>query len=111
MLVESLPDQRLDDSLATHIKILSRLVEFVQHARRDIQVYALNRLNHVRLDHPTLTFEEMCNVLSQISHTRDCICGDRGGQLTSFLHTNRISSFVDFLKGDEVQELSLLIFP
>jgi hypothetical protein len=58
VLIESLPDQRLDDGLATHIEILSCLVEFLQHADSDIHINALNRL-----DHKALTLEEMGDVL------------------------------------------------
>ena len=83
MLVESLPDQRLDDSLAAHVEIPRRLIEFFQHARRNVDVHAPNRLNH-----EALAFEETGNILALIGQPRDCIGGNRGGRLTSFLHNN-----------------------
>jgi predicted transcriptional regulator len=67
MLIESLPDQRLNHSLAAHIEVPSGLIELFQHARRDVHVDALNRLNHA-----ALSLEEAGNILALIGKTRDC---------------------------------------
>jgi hypothetical protein len=61
MLIESLPDQRLDDRLATHVEVLGRLIQLLQHACSDVQVNAPNRLHHA-----ALSLEEMGNVLALI---------------------------------------------
>lgn len=66
MLIESLPDQRLDNSLAAHVQVLSRLVEFLKHSRCDVHVHALNRLNHA-----AWAFEKMRNFLALIGQPRD----------------------------------------
>jgi hypothetical protein len=52
MLIESLPDQCLDDRLTAHIEVLSSLIQFLQHAGSDVYVNALNRLNHATLAGP-----------------------------------------------------------
>jgi hypothetical protein len=46
VLVQGLPDQRLDDGLAAHIEFLSSLVQLFQHSRSEVYVDALNWLNH-----------------------------------------------------------------
>ena len=61
VLVESLPDQRLDDGLTAHVKVLSSLIQFLQHAGREIHIHALNRLHHT-----ALTPEKTGNVLALI---------------------------------------------
>jgi hypothetical protein len=81
VLIESLPDQRLDDRLAAHIKIVRSLIQFRQHAGSDVNVNALNRLHHV-----ALSLEKTRNVLAPISQPGNCIGGNRFGAFTSFLH-------------------------
>src|SRR5437867_4107096 len=61
VLVESLTDQRLDDGLTAHVKVLSSLIQFLQHAGCEIHIHALNRLNHA-----ALALEETGNVLALI---------------------------------------------
>src|SRR5450759_5304610 len=61
MLIESLPDQCLDDRLTAHIEVLSSLIQFLQHAGSDVYVHALNRLNHA-----ALALEEMGNFLAAV---------------------------------------------
>ena len=56
--VESLPDERFDDGLAAHVEIGRSLIEFLQHARGEIYVHPLNRLNHA-----PFALEEAGNVL------------------------------------------------
>ena len=61
MLIESLPNQRLDDCLTAHVEILSSPIQFLQHGRSEVHINALNRLNHA-----TLAFEETRNVFPLI---------------------------------------------
>jgi len=83
VLIESLPDQRLDNSLAAYIEILSCPVEFLQHAGSDVHINALNRL-----DHSALTPEETGNILALFGQPGNCISGNRFFRgLTSVLHT------------------------
>src|SRR5664280_801506 len=61
VLIESLPDQRLDDGLTAHVEVLSSLIQFLQHAGSNVHIDALNRLNHA-----ALAFEETGNILALI---------------------------------------------
>ena len=61
VLIESLPDQGLDDGLAAHVKVSSGPVQFLQHCRSQIHVDALDRLNHA-----ALALEETRDVLPLI---------------------------------------------
>lgn len=61
MLIESLPDKRLDDSLTAHVEVPSRPIKLLQHARRDVHVNPLDRLNHV-----AFAPEESGNVLALV---------------------------------------------
>lgn len=61
VLIESLPNQGLDDRLAAHVEVLSRLIQFLQHAGSDIHVNALNRLNHA-----ASALEEVGNIFALI---------------------------------------------
>src|ERR1700704_2543038 len=49
VLVQSLPDERLDDCLAANIELLGGSIQFLQHGCREVHVNALNRLNHAAL--------------------------------------------------------------
>src|ERR1019366_5447632 len=82
VLIESLPDQRLDDGLTAHVKVLSSLIQFLQHAGGNVHIDALNRLNHA-----ALALEETGNVLALIGQPRNRIGGNGFGGFTSFLHT------------------------
>jgi hypothetical protein len=81
VLIESLPDQRLDDRLAAHVEVLGSLIQLLQHAGRNVHVNALNRLNHA-----AFALEEMGNVLALIGETRDRIGRNRFGGVTNFPH-------------------------
>jgi len=80
MLIERLPDQRLDHCLAAHTEVLRSLIQFLQHGGRDVYVEALNRLTH-----SALAFEEMKNILAMVREARDCVGGKRLGRLASVL--------------------------
>ncbi len=62
MLIERLPDERLDHCLAANIEVFGSLIQLLQHGGRDVQVYALNGLNHA-----SLALEEMRNILAFVS--------------------------------------------
>ena len=66
MLIESLSDQRFDNSLPAHVQILRGPVQFLQHAGSNIDVHSLNRLNHA-----AFALEEWRDALSLVSHFRD----------------------------------------
>jgi hypothetical protein len=61
MLIESLPDKRLDDGLSAHVELMSGPVQFLQHGRSEVDINALNRPNHA-----TLAFEETRNIFPLI---------------------------------------------
>jgi hypothetical protein len=61
VLIQALPDQRLDNGLSAHIEFLGGSVQFLQHGRSDVHVDPLNRLNHA-----ALTFKETGDVLPLI---------------------------------------------
>jgi hypothetical protein len=98
MLIESLPDQRLYDGLAAHVEVPGRFIEFLQHAGRDVDVHALNRLNHA-----ALALEKTGKVFALIGQAGYCIGRKRSGRSTSFLHNKRICSLVD-LQRVQVQK-------
>jgi hypothetical protein len=61
VLIECLADQGLDHGLAADIEVLSGSIQFLQHAGSDVDVDALNRLNH-----SPFALEEARNVLPLI---------------------------------------------
>src|ERR1035441_4449687 len=81
MLVEALPDQRLNNRLAAHIEVASGPIQFLQHAGGDIYVDPLNRLNHA-----ALALEKTGNVFTPIGQPCNGLGGNRLGGFTSFLH-------------------------
>jgi hypothetical protein len=71
VLIEGLPDERLDYGLTAHVQVLRGLIQFLQHAGSDIHIHALNRL-----DHAALALEEMRNVLALIGQSRNRLGGN-----------------------------------
>jgi hypothetical protein len=69
MLIEGLPDQRLDHRLPAHIKLVRSPIEFLEHARSHVNINALNRLHHAAF--PT---EETGNVFSLIGQPSYGVC-------------------------------------
>ena len=68
VLIQRLPDERLDDRLPADVQVPSSLIQFLQHARGEIQVYPLNRLNHA-----ALALKEMGNVFASIRQPRNSV--------------------------------------
>ena len=61
MLIESLPDERLDHGLSANVEILSRPIQLLQHGRCEVDIHALNWLNHA-----ARALEETRNILPLI---------------------------------------------
>lgn len=61
VLIESLPDQCLNDCLPAYVEILRRLVQFFQHAGCDVDIDPLYGLYH-----PALAREKMGDVFTLI---------------------------------------------
>lgn len=82
VLIERLPDQSFDDGLAAHVEVLSGLVQFFQHAARDVYIHSLQGLHHA-----TLAFEKTGDVFTLIGQPGDRIGRNRRNRFMSFLHT------------------------
>jgi hypothetical protein len=82
VLIQRLPDQRLDDRLTAHVQIASGFIQLIQHTGRDIYVDALNRLYH-----SALSLEKPGNVLALIRQPCNRVGRNRFRRITSFLHT------------------------
>jgi len=49
MLIQALPDQRLDDGLTADVELRGSAIQFFQHGSGEVHVDTLNRLNHTAL--------------------------------------------------------------
>ncbi len=72
MVIEGLPNQRLDDRLPADVQLFRRVVEFFQHRRSKIDVHPLYRSHHA-----ALVGKEGRYALSGIGKPRDGFGGDR----------------------------------
>jgi hypothetical protein len=65
-LIERLPNQRLNERLPADIQLFGCGIQFLQHGRRKIHIYSLDRAHHA----PGVG-EESGNILAALCQTRD----------------------------------------
>src|SRR6476619_1745065 len=80
-LIERLPDQGLDERLPADIQVFGRRIQLLQHGRRKVYVYSLNRPHHA-----SGVGEKSGNVLAALRHARNLFRRRRLPGLTSVLH-------------------------
>ncbi len=73
MLVQRLPHEGLDHGLPAHVERRRGLVQFLQHAGREIDVHPPDRLHHL-----SAVGEEPRHVLAPVGHPRDRLRRARG---------------------------------
>ena len=68
LLIQSMPQQGLDDSLATDVQLPCFFIKLLKHRLRKVNIHPLNRRHHL-----ALVCEETRDVLSFIRDVRDLI--------------------------------------
>src|SRR5208337_3519516 len=92
MLVQRLPDERLDQGLPADIQISGGMVEFVQHGNGEIDIYTLNRSLDGRL-HAARAGKKARDVPATVCKLGNLLGGDALCAAMCALHK------VSFLRG------------